>query len=312
MVFAEVDGVDVFVGGFEEPKRSAIHLWVVSGVGSVKEAVLVLGEEFLHEARDGTDLSESCADIGIEVREFIEHGGELVEIGAAIGQVAGDDGELGIFLQHARQGGEDFGMAENVRFFRNAPFVGIHQAVVVLVHRFIHPLVFADVDVDGQAEFSALGEDRIEPGIVTMHAVRPAKAGAFVAEFPYPFRAGAEAALEFGDGALSEIRLVNAGEVEAAPKFKACGMFREERDMFLEFHAAASGKDNGALKADVVHDFYPAIHAGGVVHVDVGVNIDDRELGAFDAGLRDVEDGARFVVLEKELVGRNRLLGKGG
>jgi len=63
MIFAEVRGIEVFVGRFEQTERDPVHLWLGIHVGAVEEPILVALEEPGHESGDGGDFSKARPDV---------------------------------------------------------------------------------------------------------------------------------------------------------------------------------------------------------------------------------------------------------
>ena len=93
-----------------------------------------------------------------------------------------------MLLHRALERIDHFVVLQHARRIRHPPFPGVHQAVVGLVHRFIHPLVFAHVNVDWHAQLGALRQNRVHARVVDVHAQRVsrrAKAAAFIAQLTH-------------------------------------------------------------------------------------------------------------------------------
>ena len=66
-------------------------------------------------------------------------------------------------VDHARE-------LDDVGLIVETPFEGVHQAVVVLVHRLIHPDRVGDVEADGHVELGSFFPDGVHARVVGMHA----------------------------------------------------------------------------------------------------------------------------------------------
>ncbi len=117
----------------------------------------------------GAVSREPGAHVGVEVRTRVEHPGKDRQVGAAVGEMAGNEGQPRVLLDRALQRGDDFVVPEHARLVGDLPLERVHQAVVGAVHRLVHPAVLTDVDIHGQAELGALLQDRVHAGIIDVH-----------------------------------------------------------------------------------------------------------------------------------------------
>ena len=109
-----------------------------------------------------------------------------------------------MLLHRALQGIDHFVVLKHARSIRHAPFPGVHKTVVRPVHGFIHPPVFAHMNVDGHSQLGALRQNRVHARIVYVHAGGPLKTPALVAQLAHAAGAGPCAALEFRDRTLGK------------------------------------------------------------------------------------------------------------
>ena len=210
-------------------------------------------------------------------------------------------------LRHrARQRRDDLVVTEHARLLGDLPLEGVHHPVVGAGHLLVHPLVLADVDVDREPEVGQLLEHGIEPRVVHVHAARATQPAALVAQFANASHAELRPAFEFGDHPRGEPGLVGAAEIEAGPHLEPVRIPPEQRQRIVQPLAGAPDHDHGLLDAHRVHRLHPRGHGLGSLDVGVRMDVDHRILRLGDERLRDLVDGDRPIVLEQQLIGRDR------
>ena len=125
-------------------------------------------------------------------------------------------------------------MREDVGLVVQPPLIGIHQPVVELIHRLIHPHRIGNMNADRHAELAAFLQQRVDAGIIEMQPPggggRVKETFALVAHFSDAFGAGLEAPFQLGHCGRSEARLVVTCEVKTAPDGESARVFLIARD----------------------------------------------------------------------------------
>jgi hypothetical protein len=112
--------------------------------------------------------------------EYLPHARQIV---AEVGEVAGDESRVPMFLDGALQDVNHSGKPDNARLVVQPPMIGIHQAVIGVVHWLVHPDRIVDVNAYRHVQLSAPLKQRIHAIVVGMHAK-----GLHVLEVsPFPF-----------------------------------------------------------------------------------------------------------------------------
>ena len=75
-----------------------------------------------------------------------------------------------MLLDRALQDVNHSGMAYDVRLIVQSPMEGIHQSIVRVVHRFVHPDGIGNVKTHRQAQLAATFKQGVHARIVRMHA----------------------------------------------------------------------------------------------------------------------------------------------
>src|SRR5439155_15573869 len=120
----------------------------------------------------------------------------------AVGKVTGDERRARMFLYRPLKRADNLGVTEDAGLVVEPPFQGIHQAVVVAVHRLVHPDRLGDMDADRQTQVSALLQKRIQPRIVDVDSPATAttpQAAALVDQLPHTLGTSAETAFQLGN-----------------------------------------------------------------------------------------------------------------
>src|SRR6266571_2660086 len=129
-----------------------------------------------------------------------------------------------------------------------------------------------------------------------------------VVNFAYAAGPGLFATTQFLDGGGTEPRLVVACQIEAAPHLKALGIFRILAQNLVKLRADGHGQDDGLLDADLVHVADPLVNLCRSLGVRMRVHVDDGIFCLWNFRDRNLVDGLRPVVLQKDRLGRSALL----
>src|SRR6266850_923449 len=222
--------------------------------------------------------------------------------------MAGDEKGARMFAHGAFKCGDNLFMLQDAGSVCDPPFPGVHQPVVSFVERFIHPFVFTDVNVNGQAQFRAPLEDWIHKRIINMNAEfigGCAQPTAFVAQLTDAGSPRFLAAFEFNYCRPTKSRLAQAAEINAAPNSESFRMFAVPLDGRIEFRADVAGKNDYLLQTDLIHGLHPAGNFSIGANIIMRMNVNDRVTGLLNTRLGDLENRLWFVVFEKDLLWRS-------
>src|SRR5882724_12842737 len=211
-----------------------------------------------------------------------------------------------MFAHSAFKRGDNLFMLQDAWSICDSPLPGVHQPVVTLVERFIHPFIFTDVNVNGQVQFRALVDDGIHKRIINMNAEFVggcAQPSAFVAQLTNADRPRFVAAFEFSHCRLTESGLAQASKINAAPHSESFRILAVPLDSRIKFRAGTAGENDYPLDADLIHGLHPASDFRIRANIIMRMDINHRVTGLFDARFRDLENRFRLIIFEKYLIG---------
>jgi hypothetical protein len=223
--------------------------------------------------------------------------------------MAGDEDRARVAGDRALQHRDHAGVVDDARLVVEPPLDGVHQAVVRLVHRLVHPDRVGHVDADRHSELAAALEERRQPRVVEVEPARPAEPHPepLVALLAYPACALPVAALELADRRGPVARLIESGVVEAAPELEAVLVPGVQLHEPVKLVAVGACQEHRLVDADRVHHLDPAVDLLCRLRVTrVRVHVDHRMASLLNVRDRDLVEHAGPVILEPDLLGRLR------
>ena len=206
-------------------------------------------------------------------------------------------------LHHPRQ-------LHNVRLIVEPPLERIHQPVVVLIHRLIHPDRIRHMQTHRHLQLSGLVPHRIHPRIIRMHPRRlqlsRLQPFALVVNLPDPPSAASMTPLQLLHCRCRKSSRLVSPKIQPAPQLKPLRELGILLRYLIELRANRHGEDHCLFHTDLIHRPHPLLNLRSRLRIRMRMHIDNRELCLIHVRDRNLVDRSRPIILQQNAVRRSR------